>query len=206
MDSSTSQCIPWTETVKVSGRLVILIKARCQICDADGRAAEFYGSSSRRAVWPRGTTGLPVVQMNPCEARPPRRPAHRAPPSLPSPRIQPALGRRPLPRLLSPDAQSRHDRRPFRDGPDRTHPETQPGSGCDQLHPGGSTDLHVLLSPGAPAESTPDSTYGNRVYGRFLAPCTPILPVSFPSQAAGLSPARQAECFVFLIFDIYTHC
>ena len=157
-------------------------------------------------MWPRGTTGLPVVQMNPCEDRPPRRPAHRAPPSFPSPRILPALGRRPLPRLLSPDAQSRHDRRPFRDGPDRTHPETQPGSGCDQLHPGGSTDLHVLLSPGAPAESTPDSTYGNRVYGRFLAPCTPILPVSFPSQAAGLSPARQAECFVFLIFDIYTHC
>ncbi|KAI4529085.1 hypothetical protein MG293_020759 [Ovis ammon polii] len=64
--------------------------------------------------------------------------------------MQPALGRRPVPRLLSPDAQSRHNRSPFGDGPDRTHSETQPGSGCNQLHPEGRPESPRPAQPQSP--------------------------------------------------------
>ena len=157
-------------------------------------------------MWPRGTTGLPVVQMNPGEARPPRRPAHRAPPSLPSPRIQPALGRRPLPRLLSPDAAepSRPQTLPRWAGP---HPPRD--SAWLRMRPAASGRQHGSPRPAQPRSPGRKHSGLNLRKPRlrpFSGPLHPTLPVSFPSQAAGLSPARQAECFVFLIFDIYTHC
>lgn len=185
-------------------RLVILIKARCQICDADGRAAEFYGPSSRRSVWPRGTTVCPVVQMNPGEDRPRRRPAHRATRSLPSLRMQPAPGRRPVPRLLSPDAQSRHNRSPFGDGRDRTHSETQPGSGCNQLHPEGRPESPHPAQPQSPGRKRSRLNLRKTRLRPFSAPLAPQPCPShpLPKVQSFLLLARRSVLF----FDISTHC
>ena len=137
------------------GRLVMLIKARCQICDADGRVAEFYGPSSRRSVWPRRATALPVVQMNLGEDRPPRRPARRAPRCLPSPQSSPPWGIAPSCVSSLPMGKAATTANPSEMG--WTAPTQGPSLAprCDQLHPEGRPKSPRPAQPQSPASPPP---------------------------------------------------